>query len=46
MRFAGQALAEHIEKTGSEVGSIYSALWQEIAWIHKKWAQYTRCSYS
>ena len=40
MRTAEQSLAEHIEIMGAEVGSIYSALWQEIAWIHKKWAQY------
>lgn len=25
---------------GDEIGAVYSALWQEVAWIHKKWAQY------
>lgn len=25
---------------GDELGRLYSALWQEVAWIHSKWAQY------
>lgn len=25
---------------GAELGALYSALWQEVAWIHSKWAQY------
>lgn len=25
---------------GNEIGAVYSALWQEVAWIHKKWGQY------
>lgn len=25
---------------GDEIGTVYSALWQEVAWIHQKWAQY------
>jgi hypothetical protein len=25
---------------GDEIGTVYSALWQEVAWLHKKWSQY------
>lgn len=25
---------------GAELGALYSALWQEVAWTHSKWAQY------
>ena len=25
---------------GSELGELYSALWQELAWIHAKWGEY------
>jgi hypothetical protein len=27
---------------GDDIGAVYSALWQEVAWIHKKWAQYVQ----
>jgi hypothetical protein len=37
---AAQARSDNIVKMGVEVGEIYSALWQEVAWIHKKWTQY------
>lgn len=39
-RTATQAKADHIAKMGEKIGTIYSALWQEVAWINKKWAQY------
>ena len=39
-RTATQAKADHIAKMGEEIGTIYSALWQEVGWINKKWAQY------
>lgn len=39
-RTAAQAKTDHIAKMGEEIGTIYSALWQEVAWIHEKWAQY------
>jgi hypothetical protein len=39
-RTAAQSRADHIAKMGEEIGTIYSALWQEVAWINKKWAQY------
>lgn len=39
-RTAAQAKADNIAKMGVEIGTVYSALWQEVAGIHKKWAQY------
>ena len=39
-RTATQAKADHVAVMGDEIGTVYSALWQEVAWIHKKWAQY------
>lgn len=39
-RTAEQAKSDHIAKMGDEIGSVYSALWQEVAWINRKWAQY------
>lgn len=34
------AEAANIAAMGAEIGKIYSALWQEVARIHKKWNQY------
>lgn len=31
---------EHLEKMGPELGSIYSGLWNEVAWLHAKWDEY------
>jgi hypothetical protein len=39
-RTAAQAEIDNIAKMGREIGTVYSALWQEVAGIHKKWAQY------
>ena len=39
-RTADETKAEHIAKMGAELGEFYSALWQELAWIHAKWAEY------
>jgi HEPN superfamily AbiU2-like protein len=39
-RTAAQAKADHIAKMGEEIGAVYSTLWQEVAWINQKWAQY------
>lgn len=38
---ASEAKEEHLEKMGDELGSIYHALWQEMAWVHLKWQEYT-----
>ena len=32
--------AEYIAKMGEAIGEVYGKLWQEMAWIHTKWAQY------
>jgi hypothetical protein len=37
---AQQAKADNMAHMGDAVGQVYSALWQEVAWIHKKWTQY------
>jgi hypothetical protein len=39
-RTAEQARGDNIAAMGRDVGEAYSALWQEVAWIHKKWNQY------
>ena len=39
-RTAEEAKADHQARMGDEVGAVYTALWQEVARIHKKWAQY------
>ena len=39
-RTADESKAEHIAKMGAELGKFYSALWQNLAWIHVKWAEY------
>lgn len=39
-RSAEEAKAEHVRLMGDELGTIYSALWQEIAWVYGKWSEY------
>ena len=39
-RTAAEARTEHIRVMGEELGTIYDALWQEVAWLHGKWADY------
>lgn len=39
-RTAAEAKAENIAVMGMELGSVYSQLWQEVAWIHRNWAHY------
>lgn len=41
-RTAEQALAENIRTMGKDLGELYSALWQEVAWVHSKWAEYVQ----
>lgn len=41
-RTADQALAENIRVMGKDLGELYSALWQEVAWVHSKWAEYVQ----
>jgi hypothetical protein len=39
-RTAAEAKAANIALMGEALGSVYSELWQEVAWIHKNWAHY------
>lgn len=39
-RTAAQAKDDNVAMMGEPIGTAYSALWQEVAWIHKKWGQY------
>ncbi len=39
-RTADESLAENIEKMGEELGEVYSALWQQLAWLCRKWGHY------
>lgn len=39
-RTAEDILAENIRVMGRDLGELYSALWQEVAWVHSKWAEY------
>ena len=37
---AEQARARSVQVMGQELGETYEALWQEIVWVHRKWAEY------
>ena len=37
---AEQARVRSVEVMGPELGETYEALWQEIVWLHSKWAEY------
>lgn len=37
---AHQAKKANIDAMGKELGELYSALWQEVVWIHSKWSRY------
>lgn len=39
-RSAEEAKADHIHRMGEDLGTIYDALWQQIAWVHTKWHDY------
>ena len=39
-RTAGQARDHYIQKMGSELGSHFAALWQEVVSLHMKWEEY------
>jgi AbiU2 len=39
-RTASESKADHIARMGEGLGGVYDALWQEVAWIHSKWAEY------
>ena len=37
---AEQVREKHLRNMGPELGPIYHALWNEVAWLHTKWNQY------
>lgn len=37
---ADQVRARSVQVMGQELGETYEALWQEIVWLHSKWAEY------
>lgn len=39
-RTPAEARAEYERAMGTELGALYSLLWQELAWIYSKWAEY------
>lgn len=39
-RTAAEAKAASVAVMGDPLGSVYSELWQEVAWIHKNWAHF------
>ncbi|HEV2039416.1 MAG TPA: hypothetical protein VGT81_05105, partial [Casimicrobiaceae bacterium] len=39
-RSADEAKQEYIGAMGDVLGSLYHALWQEVAWRHLKWHEY------
>ena len=39
-RTAEETKAENIRLMGVELGSIYAALWQEVAWVYGKWSDF------
>ena len=39
-RTAEEVRQHHIEVMGDELGSLYHALWNELAWLYSKWGEY------
>lgn len=39
-RTAEEAKLEYIKCMGKPLGKLFHALWQEVAWLHSKWAEY------
>jgi len=37
---AVQIQANNVAAMGAELGEIYSALWQQLSWLHRKWGHY------
>lgn len=40
VRSAEQALEHNVALMGEDLGRLYSALWQEVAWLYRKWEEY------
>jgi hypothetical protein len=39
-RTAEEARSDCVGAMGEQLGSVYHALWQEVAWLHMRWDQY------
>jgi hypothetical protein len=39
-RTSDEAKIERIAKMGEELGELYDALWQQVAWLYQKWGEY------
>jgi hypothetical protein len=39
-RSAAEAKIHNIEMMGRDLGELYDALWQQLAWLHRKWEEY------
>lgn len=39
-RTADETRQHHIESMGEPLGSLFNALWQEVAWLYRKWNEY------
>ena len=39
-RTADEVKRHHIEVMGDDLGSLYHALWNELAWLYSKWGEY------
>lgn len=39
-RSAEEAKQHHIDQMGDALGSVYHALWNELAWLYAKWGEY------
>src|SRR5437868_4579391 len=37
---ADEAKTEYISKMGSDLGEVYHHLWQEVAFVHRKWNEH------
>lgn len=37
---AAESKQIHIDAMGQELGPLYDAMWQQVAWLHTKWGQY------
>jgi hypothetical protein len=40
IRTADEARADAVRAMGKDLGDLYSALWQEVAWVYAKWEEY------
>jgi hypothetical protein len=37
---ADEVKKQHVEKMGDDLGSLFHALWNEVAWLYSKWDEY------